>query len=99
MLELDLIGRTIRLSETDAYWIHRRAKAASGYSLGARDLVTRLEGLDPNRERKRLILTRPEARALDRVLDDAEEIPPGCDELRTKLAELLAPRSRHQIVD
>jgi hypothetical protein len=91
VLELDLIGRTTRLSDADARWIHGHAKAASGHSLGARDLVTRLEGLDPDRERKRLVLTRPEASVLARLLDAADGIPPGCEELRSKLAELLAP--------
>ena len=90
-LELDVLGRPIRLSEADAYWIHGQAKTTSGHSLGARDLATRLEGLDPDGERKRLVLTRPEAKALARLLDAADEIPPGCDEFRTNLAELLAP--------
>lgn len=91
MLELDLIGRTVRLSEGDARWIYGHAKAARGYSLGARDLVTRLEGLEPDKERQRLVLTRPEANVLARLLDTAEELPPGCDEFRVNLAELLAP--------
>lgn len=90
MLELDLIGRPVKLSESDARWIYGHAKAASGHSLGARDLVTRLQGLDPDQERKRLLLTRPEASALARLLDAAGATPPGCDELRAKLVELLA---------
>jgi len=93
VLELDLIGRTVGLSERDARWIHGHAKAASGYCVGARDLVTRLEGLDPDKERERLVLTRPEARVLSRLLDAAEEMPPGCEELRIELAALLAPAS------
>ena len=91
MLELDLIGRPVNLSESDARWIYGHAKAASGSSLGARDLVTRLQGLDPREERKRLFLTRPEANVLARLLDTAVETPPGCDELRANLLELLAP--------
>ena len=69
MLELDLIGRPVKLSESDVRWIYGQAKAASGHSLGARDLVTRLQGLDPDQEPKRLLLTRPEASALARLLD------------------------------
>jgi hypothetical protein len=91
MLELDLIGRTVRLSEDDARWICAHAQAASGRSIGARDLVTRLQGLDPAHARKRLILTRAEASALARLLATAEATPPGCDELRTNLYQLLAP--------
>ncbi len=90
MLELDLIGRPVTLSESDARWIYRQAKASSGHSLGARDLVTRLQALDLELERTRLVLTRPEASALARVLDEPEETPPGCDELRALLVELLA---------
>jgi hypothetical protein len=90
VLELDLIGRPVELSEGDVGWICGHAKAASGHSLGARDLVTRLQGLNPTDEHKRLLLTRPEASALARLLDAANETPPGCDELRANLAELLA---------
>jgi len=90
VLELDLIGRPVKLSESDVRWIYGQAKAASGHSLGARDLVTRLQGLDPDQEPKRLLLTRPEASALARLLDAATETPPGCDELRANLVELLA---------
>lgn len=90
MLELDLIGRPVTLSESDARWIYRQAKASSGHSLGARDLVTRLQALDLELERTRLVLTRPEASALARVLAEPEETPPGCDELRALLVELLA---------
>jgi hypothetical protein len=90
VLELDLIGRPVTLSESDARWIYRQAKASSGHSLGARDLVTRLQALDLELERTRLVLTRPEASALARVLAEPEETPPGCDELRALLVELLA---------
>jgi hypothetical protein len=90
VLELDLIGRLVKLSESDVRWIYGHAKAASGHSLGARDLVTRLQGLDPDQELKRLVLTRPEASALARLLDAAAGRCPGCDELRANLADLLA---------
>ena len=89
MLELDLIGRPVTLAESDVRWIYGQARAASGYSLGARDLATRLHGLEPDQEHKQLMLTRPEASALARLLDAAGGTPPGCDELRANLVELL----------
>jgi hypothetical protein len=91
VLELDLVGRPVTLSERDVRWIYEQAKVASGSSLGARDLVTRLQALDPDRERSRLVLNRPEASALARLLDAADETPPGCEELRANLVELLGP--------
>jgi hypothetical protein len=90
VLELDLIGRSVTLAESDVRWIYAQAKTASGRSLGARDLATRLQDLEPDQERRRLILTRPEANALARLLDAAGETPPGCDELRANLDELHA---------
>jgi hypothetical protein len=90
VLVLDLVGRPVTLSESDARWIYTQAKATSGHSLGARDLVTRLQALDPEQERKQLVLTRPEASALARVLAEPDETPPGCDELRALLVELFA---------
>jgi hypothetical protein len=90
VLELDLIGRPVTLSEGDARWIYGHAKASSGHSLGARDLATRLQDLDPDQEPRRLVLTRTEASALARLLDAAAEPPPGCDELLANLVELLA---------
>jgi hypothetical protein len=91
MLELDLIGRPVALADSDVRWIYARAKAASGHSLGARDLATRLQDLEPDQERNQLILTRPEASALARLLEDAGGTPRGCDELRANLDELLGP--------
>jgi hypothetical protein len=89
VLELDLIGRSVTLADSDVRWIYGQAKIASGHSLGARDLATRLQGLEPEQERKQLILTRPEASALARLLDAAGGTPPGCDELMANLVELL----------
>lgn len=89
MLELDLVGRRLTLSEKEVRWIYEQARGASGSSLGARDLVTRLQALDPERERARLVLNRTEASALARVLVAAAERPPGCEELRANLVELL----------
>ena len=91
MLELDLVGLTIRLSESAAGWIYAEAKASSGYSIGARDLATRLRGLDLSRQVNRLILTRSESRALGRLLEAADDAPHDCDELRTSLSQLFAP--------
>jgi hypothetical protein len=92
MLELDLIGHTFTLSESDAHWIHAQARAASGNSLGARDLATRLQSLEPAAERKRLVLTRPESNALARLLKVSDQPPQACGELRTALSQLLSSR-------
>lgn len=89
MLELDLIGQTIRLSEGDVRWIEAQAKAASGHSLGARDLATRLRELDPDRDLNRLLFTRPESSVLARLLEAGDAPPARCDELRRNLAKLL----------
>ncbi len=43
MLELDLIGHKITLSDADATVLLKAAERASGSSLGSRDLATRLK--------------------------------------------------------
>jgi hypothetical protein len=90
VLELDLIGRKVILAESDVDWLHARAKATGGSSLGSRDLATRLKSLDTAQGAQRLVLSRPESRALQRLLDSSVEAPDGLQELRASLAELLA---------
>ena len=93
LVELDLIGRTITLSESDTRVLLAAAEAASGSSVGSRDLATRLKDLSyPASGRpRRLVFSRPELRAMQRTLQD--EIPPGerLHELRLMLAELMPP--------
>jgi hypothetical protein len=91
MLELDLIGHTVRLSESDTRWIYHEAKRASGHSLGARDLATRLQGLDSAPGRRKLVLSRAESSALARLLAAGDGTSGECLELRASLSELLAP--------
>src|SRR5437667_115855 len=70
MLELDLIGHPVTLTDGDARLLLATAEAASGSSLGSRDLATRLKGLadPPSRARRRLLFSRSESRALQRVI-------------------------------
>jgi len=90
VLELDLIGRKVSIGEREARWLHARATATGGSSLGSRDLATRLAGLDLTQPVQRLALSRPEARALERLLDASAEPPAGLEELQASLADLLA---------
>ena len=91
VLELDLIGRKVTLVESDVRWLYGRAKTTGGSSLGSRDLATRLKSLDSAQGVQRLALSRPESRALQRLLDSSVDAPEGLQELRAALAELLAP--------
>lgn len=91
MLELDLIGHEVRLTDGDARLLLAAAEAASGSSLGSRDLATRLKGLaDPSaRPRRRLLLSRSESRALQRVIQAHTESTDQLDDLRLALAAVL----------
>lgn len=92
MLELDLIGHEVTLTDGDARLLLAAAEAASGSSLGSRDLATRLKGLaDPaTRSRRRLVLSRSESRALQRVIQARSELTEQLDDLRLTLAAVLA---------
>jgi hypothetical protein len=94
VLELDLIGLKVRLGESEVRWLYARAKATGGSSLGSRDLATRLAGRDRTQPLQRLVLSRPEARALQRLLDTSAQPPAGLKELQESLAGLLAPTER-----
>ena len=91
VLELDLIGRKVTLVESDVRWLYARAKTTGGSSLGSRDLATRLKILHSAQGVQRLVLSRPESRALQRLLDASIDAPDGLQELRATLAKLLAP--------
>jgi hypothetical protein len=89
MLELDLIGHKITLTEGDARLLLGAAEAASGSSIGSRDLATRLKArVYPSS--RRLVFSRPEARALQRMIQ-AQPVPSDrLRELGLTLTELLA---------
>jgi len=90
VLELDLIGRKVSCGESEVRWLHVRARAMGGSSLGSRDLATRLASLDQAKPLQRLLLSRTVARALQRLLEASAEPPAGLRELRESLAALLA---------
>ena len=92
MLELDLIGHPVTLTDGDAHLLLAAAEAASGSSLGSRDLATRLKGLaDPaSRSRRRLLFSRSESRALQRVIQGRLDSADQLHELRLTLAAVLA---------
>jgi hypothetical protein len=95
-IELDLIGHTITLSEQDADLLLAGAEAGSGSSIGSRDLATRLKDLalqSPQR-RRRLVLSRPESRALLRMIETQFEPGDRLLDLRQALTEILG-RSRN----
>ena len=92
-LELDLIGRKISLSERDANLLLVGAEAGSGSSIGSRDLATRLKDLalrSPQR-RRNLVLSRPESRALQRMIETQFESGDQLFDLRDALTEVLGP--------
>ena len=92
-LELDLIGRKITLSARDAGLLLAGAEAGSGSSIGSRDLATRLKdlALRSPQLRRRLVLSRPESRALQRMLETQFEPGDRLLDLRQALAEVLEP--------
>ena len=92
-LELDLIGRKITLSEQDAGLLLAGAEAGSGTSIGSRDLATRLKdlALRPPQRRRRLVLSRPESRALLRMIETQFESGDRLLDLRQALSEVLGP--------
>jgi hypothetical protein len=93
MVEFDLIGNPVTLTESEARLILTAAEAGSGMSIGSRDLATRLKALiDPDAasKRRRLVFTRPESRALQRVIQTQIEPTNELNNLRATLVELLA---------
>jgi len=95
ILELDLIGHKINLSDNDARVLLKAAEAASGSSVGSRDLATRLKGLaDPaSGVRRRLVFSRPELRALQQTIQTLVPPADGLRNLQLMLAELLPVRT------
>jgi len=92
MLELDLIGRKIMLSDSDTRLLLARAEAASGSSVGSRDLATRLKdlGTPPLESHGHLAFSRPESRALQRLIQAQIDPFDQLHDLEQTLAELLA---------
>jgi hypothetical protein len=91
MLELDLIGHKITLSDSDTRLILDAAKQASGSSIGSRDLATRLRELDDSASltRRRLVFSRSESRALQRMIRTQLEPTDELRDLRLTLSDLL----------
>jgi hypothetical protein len=92
MLELDLIGHRLTISDSEARLLLAAAEEASGSSIGSRDLATRLKALaDPVAStRRRLVFSRPESRALQRMIQSRFESTDDFQDLRLTLSELLA---------
>ena len=93
MLELDLIGRRIKLNERDADLLLAGAEAGSGSSIGSRDLATRLNDVarQSPQMRRRLVLSRPETRALQRMIETQFDSGDRLLDLRQALTEVLGP--------
>jgi hypothetical protein len=94
MLELDLMGRRIALDDSDVAVLLVAAERASGSSVGSRDLATRLKDMaapSAQGRRRRLVFSRPESRALQRLLQTDVEPDARFHELDSTLSELLAP--------
>ena len=96
MVEFDLIGNAVTLTDSDARLLLTAAEAGSGMSIGSRDLATRLKALiapEAATRRRRLVFTRPESRALQRVIRTQIEPTNELQNLRATLVELLAAES------
>jgi hypothetical protein len=96
MLEFDLIGNPVALTDSDARLLLTAAKADSGSSIGSRDLATRLNAiadLQAPTRRRRLVFTRPESRALQRLIQTQIEPTDELQDLRTALVDLFAAES------
>ncbi len=92
MLELDLIGRKVTLTDGDVRLLLTVAEAGSGSSISSRDLATRLKGLaaPSSQSQRRLVLSRPESRALQQMIRTQIDSYDRLHELRATLAEVLA---------
>lgn len=93
MLELDLMGRKVALSDSDVAVLLVAAEQGSGSSVGSRDLATRLKDMaapSAQGRRRRLVFSRPESRALQRLIRTDVEPDERFRELDSTLAELLA---------
>ena len=93
MVEFDLIGNPVTLTDSDARLLLTAAEAGSGMSIGSRDLATRLKPLiapDAMTRRRRLVFTRPESRALQRIIQTQIEPTDELQNLRATLVALLA---------
>jgi hypothetical protein len=92
-LELDLVGHKITLSKRDADLLLAGAQAGSGSSVGSRDLATRLNDVarQSPQLRQGLVLSRPETRALQRVIETQFEAGERLLDLREALTEVLGP--------
>lgn len=97
MLELDLIGHKFALTDADAGVLLAAAELASGSSVGSRDLATRLKeaaGPAAQARRRRLVFSRPESRALLRLIQ-AQDLPEErFSELESGLVEILGQSLR-----
>ena len=96
MLEFDLIGNPVTLTDSDGHLLLSAAEADSGSSIGSRDLATRLRaltGLEAPARRRRLSFTRPESRALQRIIQARIEPTDELQDLRAALVELLSAES------
>ena len=93
MVEFDLIGNPVTLTDSEARLLLTAAEAGAGMSIGSRDLATRLKPLidtDAMTRRRRLVFTRPESRALQRIIQTQIEPTDELQNLRATLVELLA---------
>jgi hypothetical protein len=95
MVEFDLIGKPVTLTDSDTRLLLTAAEADSGSSIGSRDLATRLKALagPEGATRRRLVFTRPESRALQRLIQTRIEPTTGLQVLRATLVDLLAAPS------
>ncbi len=94
MIELDLMGRRIALSDSDIAVLLVAAERGSGSSVGSRDLATRLKDMAApaaQGRRRRLVFSRPESRALQRLIQADVEPDERFRELDSTLSALLAP--------
>jgi hypothetical protein len=91
-LELDLIGRKVTIHDGGERLLLQAAEASSGTSVGSRDLATRLKDISgsPPSAKRRLVLSRSESRALQRVLQARKDHDEAFHDLSLALSELLA---------
>ena len=94
MVEFDLIGSPVTLTDSEARLLLTAAEAGAGMSIGSRDLVTRLKPLIDTdamtQRRRRLVFTRPESRALQRIIQTQIEPTGELQNLRATRVELFA---------
>jgi hypothetical protein len=90
VIELDLSGHKLSVTESDLEWLRIRAEKAAGSSSPSSELAARLAAITTGQ--RRLVFVRAEVRGLLNALSPDSDLPPGLVPLSRLLQEMFAPK-------